>query len=705
MRTATKQEAINGNSNDTVITPLRLKQVLSNVDINPGEGGGGSSDTPVYTAGDGISIINNVISNTINKTSQLINDSNFITEADLPDININDPVPINSIFAYEGDTVPDGFIEYTGEIGGGEVANAEKNEMITIKLPEDYYYETPSSWERYALPLNEVLSQIGDNLSLTPEGRIKIGKGISKISVNASALVYRTNSVGVSDIGVRIFRNGSAIFMSMAYKYLAVVKTFETINLILPLVDVQENDELELSFTTAKTDKFRYSSSSTYLSVKKVLDNNIIAGDGENIDLTDYAKKNEIPKNLSQLNNDSGFINSIPEDVLRKDTDVRVSNVVSRNLYNKDNIYRTGFSNQNVVNDISLKPNTSYYFKTGKTWTEIKLYDSEGVLTRSLGGNDNTTEIQFNTSSNEIKGQFIFYVGNYVELKDFTGIQLEEGIVPSDYVPYLNLQETILNYTELKDTELRLSNVVSRNLFNAWNYNYENDVNGCSHIINNTNKITFNIDDDWARKKVIFKLKPNTTYTISSDITNNNGYYCGFWKGSDNPLSTDTSFNSKLTFTTDDNGEFGVWFYCNFSVTTTTGQVVFDNIQLEENAIATDYVPYLNLEEVMNKHRVYSTSEQVIGTSVDGKPLYAITLLGTTIAGDLQIDLSYLNIEKIRDISGATGANGDFKPINFYFSNYSISTRYAHGMFYIFASDVYAGNPFEVTIEYTKTTD
>lgn len=78
MRTATKQEAINGNSNDTVITPLRLKQVLSSTDITPGGGGGSSS--PNYIAGEGISIINNVITNTINKTSQLINDSNFITE-------------------------------------------------------------------------------------------------------------------------------------------------------------------------------------------------------------------------------------------------------------------------------------------------------------------------------------------------------------------------------------------------------------------------------------------------------------------------------------------------------------------------------------------------------------------------------------------------------------------------------------------------
>lgn len=93
MRTATKQEAINGNSNDTVITPLRLKQVLSNVDINPGEGGG-SSDAPVYTAGEGISITNNVITNTITKTSQLTNDSNFITSDDIPETSQKEEVVI-----------------------------------------------------------------------------------------------------------------------------------------------------------------------------------------------------------------------------------------------------------------------------------------------------------------------------------------------------------------------------------------------------------------------------------------------------------------------------------------------------------------------------------------------------------------------------------------------------------------------------------
>lgn len=582
MRTATKQEAINGNSNDTVITPLRLKQVLANADINPG-GGGGSSDAPVYTAGTGISIINNVISNTINKTSQLTNDSNFITEEDLPDININDPVPINSIFAYEGDTVPDGFIEYTGEIGGEGGGTSFEETDPTVP---DYVK------------------------AITPEDIEKWNTGV---------------------------------------------------------------------------------------------------------DLTDYAKKNEIPKNLSQLENDSGFINAIPEDVLRKDTDVRVSNVVSKNLYNKDNIYRTGASNQNVVNDISLKPNTSYYFKTGKTWTEVKLYDSEGGLTRSLGGSEDTTEIQFNTSSNEVKGQFIFYVGNYVEIKDFTGIQLEENVIASDYVPYLNLLETILKYTELKDTELRLSNVVSRNLFNSWKYNYENDVRGCSHSINNTNKITFNVEADWARKKVIFKLKPNTTYTISSDITNNNGYHCGFWNNSSKPLSTANAFKSKLTFTTDDNGEFGVWFYCNFSDNKTVGQVVFDNIQLEENAIATDYVPYLNLEEAMNKDEIYSTSEQRIGTWIDGKPLYRKTIVltsGWNNGSETVITHGISNFKRITDarVSATRGdGSGQVFP-NSFAEAYKLDVfDFTSNDFKIWVGtgfvDWYALTEIDVTLEYTKTTD
>ena len=45
-------------------------------------------------------------------------------------------------------------------------------------------------------------------------------------------------------------------------------------------------------------------------------ENNI---DGEDIDLTSYAKKSEIPTKTSQLTNDNGFISSIPEEYVTDD--------------------------------------------------------------------------------------------------------------------------------------------------------------------------------------------------------------------------------------------------------------------------------------------------------------------------------------------------------------------------------------------------
>lgn len=163
--------------------------------------------------------------------------------------------------------------------------------------------------------------------------------------------------------------------------------------------------------------------------------------------ITDDTDPSNIPTKTSDLVNDSGFITSSYHDDTKVDKDsiARLDNVVSRNLYNKNNSYRTGNNNQNIANDISLKPNTSYYFNTGKTWTEIKLYDNEGILTRSLGNIESTTSIQFNTNSNEVKGQFSFYAGAgiNVETYDFTGIQLEEGSTATPYTPYLNLEEAM----------------------------------------------------------------------------------------------------------------------------------------------------------------------------------------------------------------------------------------------------------------------
>lgn len=152
--------------------------------------------------------------------------------------------------------------------GGGVVA--EEKEIINIGLSADYNHTLSAGWIRQAIPFDKVTSSIGNGLSLTSEGRIKIGKGISKISINACALVYRTGSVGTSDIGIRLLRNGVYTTVSLAYHWLSKVKDYQTINNLVPLYDVQEGDEIELSYTSPTSDTFRYSYAGTFLSVEKV---------------------------------------------------------------------------------------------------------------------------------------------------------------------------------------------------------------------------------------------------------------------------------------------------------------------------------------------------------------------------------------------------------------------------------------------------
>lgn len=263
---------------------------------------------------------------------------------------------------------------------------------------------------------------------------------------------------------------------------------------------------------------------------------------------------------------------------------------------------------------------------------------------------------------------------------EYEGDTVPEGyaVVPDDYIK--------------TDSVARVSNVVSKNLFDA-----KKIILSRASISYTDDGFIISSSEYWGYGEY-FATLPAGTYTLSGDVSGNVDFIELYING--NWVNGAQSHTFNLT----SESEIKIVFYATTGHVS-SGSTTFSKVQLEEGPIVTSYAPYLNLREAMREHKVYSTSEQIIGTSVNGKPLYAITLLGTTINGDLQINIANLNIEKIRDISGATGVNGDFRPINFYFSGYSISTRYAHGVLYINSSDVYAGYPFEVTIEYTKTTD
>ncbi len=99
---------------------------------------------------------------------------------------------------------------------------------------------------------------------------------------------------------------------------------------------------------------------------------------------------------------------------------------------------------------------------------------------------------------------------------------------------------------------------------------------------------------------------------------------------------------------------------------------------------------------------LYSTDERIIGKWIDGKTLYRKVITGTLVDGDLDVDLTSLNIYEIIKVEGFCGNQ---RPLNFYLSGYYVSTRFNDGHMLIFASTPYANHNYKMILDYTKTND
>ena len=155
----------------------------------------------------------------------------------------------------------------------------------------------------------------------------------------------------------------------------------------------------------------------------------------------------------------------------------------------------------------------------------------------------------------------------------------------------------------------------------------------------------------------------------------------------------------------------------------------FTGVLLERGSKATEYEPYTDQKaiyvrndngvyeefldiEKANNQKKYLTAEQIIGTWIDGKPLYRKTIQKSFVDNWTTLYLNDINADTIYINYGKTFAN--FKIDNTYYSN---------GQFYISETDffrTFIANKNEllvafasamtekeatITIEYTKTTD
>lgn len=98
----------------------------------------------------------------------------------------------------------------------------------------------------------------------------------------------------------------------------------------------------------------------------------------------------------------------------------------------------------------------------------------------------------------------------------------------------------------------------------------------------------------------------------------------------------------------------------------------------------------------------YSTEEKLIGTWIDGKPLYQKTMSVTTPSGSrgviATIDANY----SVREISGyIIESNANTFPINFSYSGYYVCACVLSSDITIFQNG-YSNLPAYITLKYTK---
>lgn len=120
------------------------------------------------------------------------------------------------------------------------------------------------------------------------------------------------------------------------------------------------------------------------------------------------------------------------------------------------------------------------------------------------------------------------------------------------------------------------------------------------------------------------------------------------------------------------------------------------------------------LEKKTSANFDYSAEEKVIGTWIDGKPLYKLLIQGTTTKKRETVVLSDKNIKQITSITGVCNANNMFViPMCFYFAeNESGMTKNYTFMYYINESKSlylgfgdspeYSNVTFYIQIEYIK---
>jgi hypothetical protein len=150
------------------------------------------------------------------------------------------------------------------------------------------------------------------------------------------------------------------------------------------------------------------------------------------------------------------------------------------------------------------------------------------------------------------------------------------------------------------------------------------------------------------------------------------------------------------------------------SIIVSSGITAFATIQVQANQI--NYNNTTVADALDGMYRInsfqtdYSTEEKVVGKWIDGKPIYQKTLTGTfTSSANQSIPHGIANFEQAINVFGyleSSSSNVDYNiPIGFYNGTQYFGVFFDSTNLQARIQTVYYGRSYNITVQYTKTTD
>lgn len=197
----------------------------------------------------------------------------------------------------------------------------------------------------------------------------------------------------------------------------------------------------------------------------------------------------------------------------------------------------------------------------------------------------------------------------------------------------LNKMENGIANSVETDSVARVTNVVSRNLFNL-NAISIGGLSDSGEIIDTSSVTINNLDvsqgvinftaNSWRGIISDFiKVENGDTFTLNATYTADSYFYR--IAGYDENKTFKSFFDDFYTFPHNINVPNGVsYIKIHLERGAEAGSINISSLQLEKGSTATPYTPYLNMQELEKNSIInnYSTGEQVIGKWIDGRNVY-----------------------------------------------------------------------------------